>query len=75
MHSIFTFMSIKYLPISCVVPRERFLPGLVGPKENWMFLCVARYGYSDRFEEPIEYAVFVVDSLKTFIHEESTFTT
>ncbi|CAM0913804.1 unnamed protein product [Alopecurus aequalis] len=72
-HSIFMFMSIKHLPISHVVPSERFIFRQVGPKEHRMFRCVARYGYSDKLEEPTEFAVFLVDRLKMFIQEESAF--
>jgi len=72
-HSIFMFMSIKHLPISRVVPAERFLFRQVGPKEHRMFRCVARYGYSDTLEEPKEFVAFLVDRLKMFIQEESAF--
>ncbi|KAI5015465.1 potassium transporter 1-like [Hordeum vulgare subsp. vulgare] len=72
-HSIFIFMSIKHLPISRVVPTERFIFRQVGPREHRMFRCVARYGYSDTLEEPKEFAAFLVDRLKMFIQEESAF--
>ncbi|WVZ85452.1 hypothetical protein U9M48_032379 [Paspalum notatum var. saurae] len=72
-HSIFLFMSIKHLPIPHVVPAERFLFRQVGPRENRMFRCVARYGYSDTLEEPKEFAAFLVDRLKMFIQEEIAF--
>ncbi|KAM0824176.1 hypothetical protein ACQ4PT_070377 [Festuca glaucescens] len=72
-HSIFMFMSIKHLPIVRVVPAERFLFRQVGPKEHRMFRCVARYGYSDRLEDPKEFAAFLMDRLKMFIQEESAF--
>ncbi|RCV33421.1 hypothetical protein SEVIR_7G089700v4 [Setaria viridis] len=72
-HSIFLFMSIKHLPISHVVPAERFLFRQVGPREHRMFRCVARYGYSDSLEEPKEFAGFLVDRLKMFIQEEIAF--
>lgn len=72
-HSIFLFMSIKHLPIPRVAPAERFLFRQVGPREQRMFRCVARYGYSDALEEPKEFAVFLVDRLKMFIQEEMAF--
>jgi len=72
-HSVFLFMSIKHLPIPHVVPAERFLFRQVGPREHRMFRCVARYGYSDSLEEPKEFAGFLVDRLKMFIHEEIAF--
>jgi KUP system potassium uptake protein len=72
-HSIFVFMSIKHLPIPHVILEERFLFRQVGSREQRMFRCVARYGYSDRLEEPKEFAGFLVDSLKMFIQEESAF--
>uniref|UniRef100_A0A0A8YLP7 K+ potassium transporter C-terminal domain-containing protein n=1 Tax=Arundo donax TaxID=35708 RepID=A0A0A8YLP7_ARUDO len=67
------FMLIKHLPILHVVPAERFLFRQVGPREQRMFQCVARYGYSDMLEEPKDFAGFLVDSLKMFIQEESAF--
>jgi len=72
-HSVFLFMSIKHLPIPHVVPAERFLFRQVGPREHRMFRCVARYGYSDSLEDPKEFAGFLVDRLKMFIHEEIAF--
>ncbi|GJN03071.1 hypothetical protein PR202_ga20475 [Eleusine coracana subsp. coracana] len=72
-HSIFVFMSIKHLPIPHVIPAERFLFRQVGSTEQRIFRCVARYGYSDRLEEPKEFSGFLVDSLKMFIQEESAF--
>lgn len=72
-HSIFLFMSIKHLPIPHVAPAERFLFRQVGDREQRIFRCVARYGYSDALEEPKEFAVFLVDRLKMFIQEEIAF--
>ncbi|XP_066348162.1 potassium transporter 1-like [Miscanthus floridulus] len=72
-HAIFLFMSIKHLPIPHVAPAERFLFRQVGPREQRMFRCVARYGYSDALEEPKEFAAFLVDRLKMFIQEEIAF--
>uniref|UniRef100_A0A453IZZ5 Potassium transporter n=1 Tax=Aegilops tauschii subsp. strangulata TaxID=200361 RepID=A0A453IZZ5_AEGTS len=72
-HSIFMFMSIKHLPISRVLPAERFLFRQVGPREQRMFRCVARYGYTDTLEEPKEFVAFLMDGLKMFIQEESAF--
>jgi len=72
-HSIFIFMSIKHLPITRVLPTERFLFRQVGPREQRMFRCVARYGYSDTLEEPKEFVAFLMDGLKMFIQEESAF--
>ena len=72
-HSIFMFMSIKHLPISRVLPAERFLFRQVGPREQRMFRCVARYGYTDTLEEPKEFVAFLMNGLKMFIQEESAF--
>lgn len=73
-HSIFVFVSIKHLPIPHVIPPERFLFRQVGPREQRMFRCVARYGYCDSLEEPKEFVGFLVDRLKMFIQEESALT-
>jgi len=72
-HSIFLFMSIKHLPIPHVLPAERFLFRQVGPREQRIFRCVARYGYSDALEEPKDFASFLADRLKMFIQEEVAF--
>ena len=46
LHSVLVFVSIKYLIISTVPPKERFLFGQIE-----LFRCVIRYGYEDsRFE-------------------------
>jgi KUP system potassium uptake protein len=67
-------VSIKHLPIPHVIPPERFLFRQVGPREQRMFRCVARYGYCDSLEEPKEFVGFLVDRLKMFIQEESALT-
>ncbi|KQJ82349.1 potassium transporter 1 isoform X1 [Brachypodium distachyon] len=72
-HSVFLFMSIKHLPIPHVAPVERFLFRQVGPRENRMFRCVARYGYSDVAEESGDFTRFLAEKLKMFIENESAF--
>ncbi|XP_006647253.1 potassium transporter 19 [Oryza brachyantha] len=72
-HAVFLFMSIKHLPIPRVAPPERFVFRRVGPAGDRLFRCVARYGYTDPLEGPKDFAAFLVDRLKAFIHEEAVF--
>ncbi|KAJ1270828.1 hypothetical protein BS78_06G081000 [Paspalum vaginatum] len=74
-HSIFLFMSIKHLSIPHVAPVDRFIFRQVGPREHWMFRCVARYGYCDMLEESLMFKGFLKDRLKMFIQEEAMFET
>uniref|UniRef100_A0A0E0K0F8 Potassium transporter n=1 Tax=Oryza punctata TaxID=4537 RepID=A0A0E0K0F8_ORYPU len=73
-HAVFVFMSIKHLPIPRVAPLERFIFQRVGPDAGHrMFRCVARYGYNDPLEGTKEFAAFLLDRLKMFVHEEAVF--
>uniref|UniRef100_A0A0E0K0G1 Potassium transporter n=1 Tax=Oryza punctata TaxID=4537 RepID=A0A0E0K0G1_ORYPU len=74
-HAVFVFMSIKHLPIPRVASAERFIFRRVGTDAGHrMFRCVARYGYTDPLEGPKEFAAFLLDRLKMFVHEEAVFT-
>ncbi|KAI3467834.1 hypothetical protein Pfo_024497 [Paulownia fortunei] len=66
-HSVIVFVSIKSLPISKVMPEERFLFRQVEPREYRIFCCVVRYGYKDLIEEPMEFESHLVENLKEFI--------
>ncbi|XP_040377794.1 potassium transporter 5 isoform X1 [Oryza brachyantha] len=70
-HSVLVIISIKYLPISKIETKERFLFRYVEPKEYRVFRCVVRYGYNDKVEDPGEFESLVIENLKQFIHEES----
>ncbi|XP_031098463.1 potassium transporter 5-like isoform X2 [Ipomoea triloba] len=70
LHSVVVLVSIKYLPVSKLVPEERFLFRQVGPREYRMFRCVVRYGYNDKIEEPMEFEGQLVDHLMEFIRQE-----
>ncbi|CAO2195773.1 unnamed protein product [Urochloa humidicola] len=70
-HSVLVIISIKYLPISKIERRERFLFRYVEPTDYKVFRCVVRYGYNDKVEDPREFEVLLVEHLKQFIHEES----
>ncbi|GLT66554.1 hypothetical protein SLA2020_389120 [Shorea laevis] len=67
MHSTLVFVSVKSLPINKVPVEERFLFGRVEPKDQNVFQCVVRYGYTDRpyEQEPLE--KMLVERLKEFI--------
>ncbi|CAI0463734.1 unnamed protein product, partial [Linum tenue] len=69
-HSVLVFVSLKLLPISKVLPGERFLFRRVEPKEHRMFRCVVRYGYKDTVEEPREFERQLVQNLKDFIRHD-----
>uniref|UniRef100_A0A0D9VGG0 Potassium transporter n=1 Tax=Leersia perrieri TaxID=77586 RepID=A0A0D9VGG0_9ORYZ len=72
-HAVFVFMSIKNLPIPRVAPAERFIFRRIGESAHRLFRCVARYGYTDQIEGTKEFAAFLVDRLKLFVHEEAAF--
>ncbi|CAN0916867.1 Potassium transporter 5, partial [Linum grandiflorum] len=69
-HSVLVFVSLKNLPISKVLPEERFLFRQVEPREYRMFRCVVRYGYKDAIEEPQVFERQLVENLKEFIRHE-----
>lgn len=69
-HSVFVFVSIKFIPISRVAPEERFLFRQVGPREYRIFRCVVRYGYREKFEKNHEFERMLVENLKQFIRDE-----
>ncbi|EAY86056.1 hypothetical protein OsI_07424 [Oryza sativa Indica Group] len=76
-HAVFVFMSIKHLPVPRVAPAERFIfrrvVGADACAGHRLFRCVARYGYTDQLEGAKEFAAFLLDRLKVFVHEESVF--
>lgn len=69
-HSVVIFVSIKSIPISKVLPEERFLFRQVEPREARVFRCVVRYGYKDLIQEPKDFERQLVDNLKEFIRQE-----
>ncbi|XP_058082734.1 potassium transporter 5-like [Magnolia sinica] len=70
LHSVLVFVSVKSLPISKVLPDERFLFRRVGQGELAVFRCVVRYGYKDTQNENESFEVALVDRLKEFIRDE-----
>ncbi|KAL5983849.1 hypothetical protein ACLOJK_017945 [Asimina triloba] len=72
LHSVLVFVSIKALPISKVVPEERFLfRQVAAPGDHAVFRCVMRYGYKDAQNEHGEvFERALVDRLKVFIRDE-----
>uniref|UniRef100_A0A803PIY1 Potassium transporter n=1 Tax=Cannabis sativa TaxID=3483 RepID=A0A803PIY1_CANSA len=70
-HSVLVFVSIKNIPISKVIPEERFLFRQVEPREYRMFRCVVRYGYNDIIGEPKEFELQLVENLKEFIRQQN----
>ncbi|KAF4390573.1 hypothetical protein F8388_006070 [Cannabis sativa] len=70
-HSVLVFVSIKNIPISKVIPEERFLFRQVEPSEYRMFRCVVRYGYNDIIGEPKEFELQLVENLKEFIRQQN----
>ncbi|OAY76247.1 Potassium transporter 5, partial [Ananas comosus] len=72
-HSVLVLVSIKYLPISRVEMKERFLFRHIEPREHRMFQCVVRYGYNDAVEDTKEFEKLLIEHLKVFVYEESFF--
>ncbi|EAZ23233.1 hypothetical protein OsJ_06923 [Oryza sativa Japonica Group] len=66
-----------HLPVPRVAPAERFIfrrvVGADAGAGHRLFRCVARYGYTDQLEGAKEFAAFLLDRLKVFVHEESVF--
>lgn len=69
LHSVLIFISIKSLPMSKVLPEERFLFRRVNPPELAVYRCIVRYGYRDLHEHE-SFERTLVDRLKEFIREE-----
>ncbi|RWR86562.1 potassium transporter 5-like protein [Cinnamomum micranthum f. kanehirae] len=69
LHSVLIFVSIKSLPISKVLPEERFRFRLFNPRELGVFCCFVRYGYTDLHEHE-SFERTLVDRLKEFIRDE-----
>ncbi|XP_023904259.1 potassium transporter 5-like isoform X1 [Quercus suber] len=70
LHSIFVFVSIKYLTISTVPPKERFLFGRIEPHKLGIFRCVVRYGYKDSRFECDFFKEMLVNQLQEFIRND-----
>ncbi|XP_030946301.1 potassium transporter 5-like [Quercus lobata] len=67
LHSILVFVTIKSLPISKVPIEERFLFRRVEPKDQNVFRCVVRYGYTDTRSEDEPFEKMLVERLKEYI--------
>ncbi len=67
LHSVLVFVTIKSLPISKVPVEERFLFRRVEPKDQNVFRCVMRYGYTDTRSENESFEKMLVERLKEFI--------
>ncbi|KAI4313455.1 hypothetical protein L6164_026437 [Bauhinia variegata] len=68
--SVVVIVSMKRIPISRVVPQERFLFRQVRPREYRIFRCVVRFGYKDAIGEPKEFEGQLVENLKEFIRHQ-----
>ncbi|XP_023892785.2 potassium transporter 5 [Quercus suber] len=67
LHSVLVFLTIKSLPISKVPVEERFLFRRVKPRDQNVFRCVVRYGYTDVRSEDEPFEKMLVERLKQFI--------
>ncbi|KAK9983799.1 hypothetical protein SO802_033324 [Lithocarpus litseifolius] len=67
LHSVLVFLTIKSLPISKVPVEERFLFRRVEPRDQNVFRCVVRYGYTDVRSEDEPFEKVLVERLKQFI--------
>ncbi|EFJ04263.1 hypothetical protein SELMODRAFT_138983, partial [Selaginella moellendorffii] len=70
-HSILTFVCVKYLPVSTVAKEERFLLRRIGPKQFRMYRCVVRYGYKDLHKKDDHFDELLIRALAAFIRYES----
>ena len=66
-HSILVFICVRYLPVNTVPAGERFLFRRIGPKEQKMYRCIARYGYKDTRTGNVEFENQLLEFLKDFI--------
>ncbi|OVA06669.1 potassium transporter [Macleaya cordata] len=71
MHSVVSFVCVKYLPVYTVPQEERFLVKRIGPKNFHMFRCVARYGYRDLHQKDDDFENRLFESLLLFVRLES----
>ncbi|OWM76265.1 hypothetical protein CDL15_Pgr009911 [Punica granatum] len=70
-HPVLVIVSIKNLPISRVVPEERFFFRQLEPRNLRIFRCIVRYGYKDAVQEPEEFEQILVENLKEFFCKEN----
>lgn len=70
-HSVVVFVCVKYLPVYSVPEEERFLVRRIGPKNFYMFRCVARYGYKDLHKKDQHFENKLFDCLFMFVRLES----
>lgn len=73
LHSVLVFVTIKSLPIGKVPAEERFLFRRVKPKDQNVFRCVVRYGYTDTRYEPEPFEKMLVEKLKEFVIDDIWF--
>ncbi|XP_031486796.1 potassium transporter 5-like [Nymphaea colorata] len=73
LHSVLVFVAIKPLPVSKIIPEERFLFRRVGPHELRVYRCIVRYGYTDLRSEKERFEELLIERLKEFIREEASF--
>lgn len=66
-HSVLVFVCVRYLPVNTVPAGERFLFRRIGPKEQKMYRCIARYGYKDTRTGNVEFENQLLEFLKEFI--------
>jgi len=73
-HSVLVFVCVKYLPVNTVPDGERFLVRCIGPKEQKMYRCIARYGYRDTRTGNVEFENQLLEFLKKCILSDDTHT-
>ncbi|KAJ8770801.1 hypothetical protein K2173_021448 [Erythroxylum novogranatense] len=66
LHSVLVFLTIKAVPISRVLPEERFLFQRVRP-DQLIFRCIVRYGYHDSRKEQSSFEETLMNELNKFI--------
>lgn len=73
-HSVLVFVCVKYLPVNTVPAGERFLFRCIGPNEQKMYRCIARYGYRDTRTGNVEFENQLLEFLKKFIRTDDIHT-
>lgn len=71
-HSVVVFVCVKYLPVNTVPQDERFLIRRIGPRELYLFRCVARYGYKDLHKKDDKFEDNLLQHLSYHIQENAS---
>ncbi|MCO5587762.1 hypothetical protein L7F22_041714 [Adiantum nelumboides] len=72
LHQVIVLITIRYIPVTTVLPNERFLVGCL--RFRGAYRCIAQYGYMDIIDtEGEEFKTSVVETLKSYIIAKTTY--